>query len=121
MGGAVKAQRFEINCQQLLNHIEVIALHFVWPSCSAMPCAGLNALLLCNCCDYNVVYLLALWTKGLWWYHVRLDPSRPLSKRKHWVVAEILKKARIYVPPSADSSVGLDGKTEAQTSAASWT
>ncbi|PON71446.1 Ribosomal protein [Parasponia andersonii] len=36
---------------------------------------------------------------------VRLDPSRPLSKRKHWVVAEILKKARIYVPPSAlDSS-----------------
>nr|DAD38699.1 TPA_asm: hypothetical protein HUJ06_013021 [Nelumbo nucifera] len=35
---------------------------------------------------------------------VRLDPSRPLSKRKHWVVAEILKKARIYVPPSAKSS-----------------
>ncbi|XP_034695302.1 30S ribosomal protein S17-like [Vitis riparia] len=30
---------------------------------------------------------------------VRLDPSRPLSKHKHWVVAEILKKARIYVPP----------------------
>ncbi|THU71488.1 hypothetical protein C4D60_Mb04t01970 [Musa balbisiana] len=27
---------------------------------------------------------------------VRLDPSRPLSKRKHWVVAEILQKARIY-------------------------
>ncbi|KAG8657738.1 hypothetical protein MANES_03G098816v8 [Manihot esculenta] len=51
--------------------------------------------------------------------NVRLDPSRPLSKRKHWVVAEILKKARIYVPPSADSFVGLDGKTEAQTSAAS--
>ncbi|KAH9607368.1 hypothetical protein KSS87_020139 [Heliosperma pusillum] len=34
---------------------------------------------------------------------VKLDPSRPLSKRKHWVVAEILKKARIYQPPSADS------------------
>lgn len=32
---------------------------------------------------------------------VRLDPSRPLSKRKHWVVAEILKRARIYKPPSA--------------------
>ncbi|XP_028767536.1 uncharacterized protein LOC114725218 [Neltuma alba] len=32
---------------------------------------------------------------------VRLDPSRPLSKRKHWTVAEIIKKARIYVPPSA--------------------
>nr|KYP32334.1 30S ribosomal protein S17 [Cajanus cajan] len=30
---------------------------------------------------------------------VRLDPSRPLSKHKYWVVAEILKKARIYVPP----------------------
>ncbi|OAY69331.1 uncharacterized protein LOC109711516 [Ananas comosus] len=31
---------------------------------------------------------------------VRLDPSRPLSKRKHWVVAEILRRAKIYVPPS---------------------
>ncbi|XP_031475029.1 uncharacterized protein LOC116247170 [Nymphaea colorata] len=29
---------------------------------------------------------------------VKLDPSRPLSKRKRWVVAEILKKAMIYVP-----------------------
>ncbi|KAL5547162.1 hypothetical protein UlMin_006849 [Ulmus minor] len=35
---------------------------------------------------------------------VRLDPSRPLSKRKHWVVAEILKKARIYQPPSPSSA-----------------
>lgn len=35
---------------------------------------------------------------------VRLDPSRPLSKRKHWVVAEILKRARIYQPPSSTSS-----------------
>ncbi|GAB4854051.1 hypothetical protein Ancab_022632 [Ancistrocladus abbreviatus] len=35
---------------------------------------------------------------------VRLDPSRPLSKRKHWVVAEILKKARIYRPASMDTS-----------------
>ncbi|KAI7752873.1 hypothetical protein M8C21_000168, partial [Ambrosia artemisiifolia] len=31
---------------------------------------------------------------------VKLDPSRPLSKRKNWVVAEVLKKARIYTPPS---------------------
>ncbi|GAB2232481.1 hypothetical protein Droror1_Dr00011518 [Drosera rotundifolia] len=31
---------------------------------------------------------------------VRLDPSRPLSKRKHWIVAEILRKARIYQPLS---------------------
>jgi small subunit ribosomal protein S17 len=37
-------------------------------------------------------------------FQVRLDSSRPLSKRKHWVVAEILKKARIYVPPSAPVS-----------------
>ncbi|KAL4205245.1 hypothetical protein AMTRI_Chr01g113590 [Amborella trichopoda] len=35
---------------------------------------------------------------------VRLDPSRPLSKHKHWVVAEILKKARIYVPPTQVAS-----------------
>ncbi|XP_077217379.1 uncharacterized protein LOC143851784 [Tasmannia lanceolata] len=35
---------------------------------------------------------------------VRLDSSRPLSKRKHWIVAEILKKARIYVPPAAEAS-----------------
>ncbi|CAN0910555.1 30S ribosomal protein S17 [Linum grandiflorum] len=32
---------------------------------------------------------------------VKLDPSRPLSKHKRWVVADILKKARIYTPPSA--------------------
>ncbi|KAG2726308.1 hypothetical protein I3760_01G107000 [Carya illinoinensis] len=34
---------------------------------------------------------------------VRLDPSRPLSKCKRWVVAEILKKARIYEPPSSNT------------------
>ena len=44
------------------------------------------------------VYVLSLWLQ------VRLDPSRPLSKHKHWAVAEILKKARIYVPPSADNA-----------------
>lgn len=32
---------------------------------------------------------------------VKLDPSRPLSKRKNWVVAEIIKKARIYSPQAA--------------------
>ncbi|KAL0426719.1 UNVERIFIED_CONTAM: 30S ribosomal protein S17 [Sesamum latifolium] len=36
---------------------------------------------------------------------VRLDPSRPLSKHKHWVVAEILKRARIYAPPSVGKNV----------------
>jgi ribosomal protein S17 len=30
-----------------------------------------------------------------------VDSSRPLSKHEHWLVVEILKKARIYVPPSA--------------------
>ncbi|KAH0914128.1 hypothetical protein HID58_028574 [Brassica napus] len=32
---------------------------------------------------------------------LRADPSRPLSKNKHWVVAEIIKKARIYSPQAA--------------------
>ncbi|GAY42466.1 hypothetical protein CUMW_067060 [Citrus unshiu] len=40
----------------------------------------------------------------LFHHKVRLDPSRPLSKHKHWAVAEILKKAHIYVPPSADNA-----------------
>ncbi|KAJ1700403.1 hypothetical protein LUZ63_000182 [Rhynchospora breviuscula] len=31
---------------------------------------------------------------------VKIDSSRPLSKRKHWVVAEILRRAKVYVPPS---------------------
>ncbi|XP_050367731.1 uncharacterized protein LOC126786069 [Argentina anserina] len=35
---------------------------------------------------------------------VRLEPSRPLSKRKHWIVAEILTKARIYQHPSPSVS-----------------
>ncbi|KAI0510690.1 hypothetical protein KFK09_011299 [Dendrobium nobile] len=30
---------------------------------------------------------------------VRLDPSRPLSRHKHWVVAEILRRAKVYTPP----------------------
>ncbi|CAL5013472.1 unnamed protein product [Urochloa decumbens] len=35
---------------------------------------------------------------------VRLDPSRPLSKHKHWVVAEVLCRAKVYVPQSAAGS-----------------
>ncbi|KAL6141248.1 hypothetical protein ACLB2K_059538 [Fragaria x ananassa] len=35
---------------------------------------------------------------------VRLEPSRPLSKRKNWIVAEIVTKARIYQPPSPSAS-----------------
>ncbi|XVF44160.1 hypothetical protein PTKIN_Ptkin02bG0098300 [Pterospermum kingtungense] len=44
---------------------------------------------------------------------VKLDASRPLSKRKHWVVAEILKKARIYSPPSVDAVANEGIKVEA--------
>jgi small subunit ribosomal protein S17 len=36
---------------------------------------------------------------------VKLDPSRPLSKNKHWIVAEIIKKARIYSPKAAAAAV----------------
>ncbi|KAK6914663.1 Ribosomal protein S17/S11 [Dillenia turbinata] len=44
---------------------------------------------------------------------VKLDPSRPLSKGKHWVVAEILKKARIYMPSSPEILSDLNNKTVA--------
>ncbi|KAF7819825.1 30S ribosomal protein S17-like [Senna tora] len=47
---------------------------------------------------------------------VRLDPSRPLSKRKHWVVAEILKKARIYVPPTAPVADNPSSSSQAPSS-----
>ncbi|XP_047309077.1 30S ribosomal protein S17-like [Impatiens glandulifera] len=42
---------------------------------------------------------------------VRLDPSRPLSKRKNWIVAEILKKAQIYQPPSARNAAHSGSQT----------
>ncbi|PHT52240.1 hypothetical protein CQW23_06702 [Capsicum baccatum] len=45
-------------------------------------------------------------------FQVKLDHSRPLSKRKHWVVAEILKRARIYVPPERTATATFN-KTEA--------
>ncbi|QHO00121.1 30S ribosomal protein [Arachis hypogaea] len=44
---------------------------------------------------------------------VRLDPSRPLSKHKHWIVAEILKKARIYTPPTTPVPENVPLSTEA--------
>ncbi|KAK7294755.1 hypothetical protein RJT34_17651 [Clitoria ternatea] len=43
---------------------------------------------------------------------VRLDPSRPLSKHKNWIVAEILKKARIYVPPSTPMSDNVNSSSK---------
>ncbi|KAF8772951.1 hypothetical protein HU200_005353 [Digitaria exilis] len=43
---------------------------------------------------------------------VRLDPSRPLSRHKHWVVAEILRRAKVYVPPSATTSSENDTKAQ---------
>ncbi|CAH8260999.1 unnamed protein product [Arabidopsis lyrata] len=36
---------------------------------------------------------------------VKLDPSRPLSKHKHWIVSEIIKKARIYSPLAAAAAL----------------
>lgn len=56
----------------------------------------------------------------VWDYlQVRLDSSRPLSKHKHWVVAEILKKARIYTPPSAVPTAESTIKTDLSSSASS--
>ncbi|XP_010519315.1 PREDICTED: uncharacterized protein LOC104798808 [Tarenaya hassleriana] len=49
---------------------------------------------------------------------VKLDPSRPLSKRKHWAVAEILKKARIFSPEAVASALN---SSAAGTSSASAT
>ncbi|GJR02283.1 hypothetical protein Tco_0525267 [Tanacetum coccineum] len=57
--------------------------------------------------DLNLIQLIRFSTC------VKLDPSRPLSKRKNWVVAEILKKARIYAPPSAASPSVAANKTTA--------
>ncbi|KAG0501673.1 hypothetical protein HPP92_001745 [Vanilla planifolia] len=39
---------------------------------------------------------------------VKLDPSRPLSKHKHWVVTEILRRAKIYTPPSVKNPSSLE-------------
>ncbi|KAL4393734.1 hypothetical protein AHAS_Ahas02G0081600 [Arachis hypogaea] len=49
----------------------------------------------------------------LLFFQVRLDTSRTLSKRKHWIVAEILKKARIYTPPTAPVSENMPSSNEA--------
>ncbi|MCO5561007.1 hypothetical protein L7F22_014628 [Adiantum nelumboides] len=43
---------------------------------------------------------------------VRLDPSRPLSRRKRWVVAEIVKKEKVYVRPTETSSQDSKHKSE---------
>uniref|UniRef100_A0ACD5Y6J9 Uncharacterized protein n=1 Tax=Avena sativa TaxID=4498 RepID=A0ACD5Y6J9_AVESA len=46
---------------------------------------------------------------------VRLDPSRPLSKNKHWIVAEVLRRAKMYVPPPAATASAARGATTQQT------
>ncbi|CAL9083618.1 unnamed protein product [Musa textilis] len=51
---------------------------------------------------------------------VRLDPSRPLSKRKHWVVAEILQKARIYVRPSLAAPSPGEQSAASKTTETRW-
>nr|GMD85270.1 30S ribosomal protein S17-like [Ipomoea batatas] len=48
---------------------------------------------------------------------VKLDPSRPLSKHKHWIVSEILKRARIYVPPSAETLAKAKANMKTEVSA----
>ncbi|CAI9098995.1 OLC1v1035737C1 [Oldenlandia corymbosa var. corymbosa] len=48
---------------------------------------------------------------------VKLNPSRPISKHKNWIVAEILKKARIYTPQSSTASA--PGQTNLSSSASS--
>ncbi|PPD85757.1 hypothetical protein GOBAR_DD17306 [Gossypium barbadense] len=45
--------------------------------------------------------------------------SRLLTNRKHWVVTEILKKARIYTPPSVDTAANASAKNEAPLSSTS--
>ncbi|XP_006659456.1 30S ribosomal protein S17 [Oryza brachyantha] len=50
---------------------------------------------------------------------VRLDPSRPLSKNKHWVVAEILRRAKVYSPAAAAEASAQLGATIQQAEAAS--
>ncbi|KAI3797265.1 hypothetical protein L1987_32520 [Smallanthus sonchifolius] len=50
---------------------------------------------------------------------VKLDPSRPLSKRKNWIVAEILKKAQIYTPPSPQAPTDSGSKTSVAHSSSS--
>lgn len=52
---------------------------------------------------------------------VRLDPSRPLSKRKRWVVAEILRKAKVYNPLSvAATTPGEAGGSSKPATPPSW-
>ncbi|KAI5001380.1 hypothetical protein ZWY2020_026030 [Hordeum vulgare] len=50
---------------------------------------------------------------------VRLDPSRPLSKNKHWIVAEVLRRAKMYVaqPPAAKASGATTQQTSPKSSA----
>ncbi|XP_010487815.1 PREDICTED: uncharacterized protein LOC104765753 [Camelina sativa] len=45
---------------------------------------------------------------------VKLDPSRPLSKHKHWIVSEIIKKARIYSPQAA-AAAALNSSSSSST------
>ncbi|KAK6944629.1 Ribosomal protein S17/S11 [Dillenia turbinata] len=65
--------------------------------------------------DETILYLN--WLNGLTMFaQFRLDPSRPSSKRKYWVVAEILSRARIYMPPSPNRLSDLSDKTAAPVS-----
>ncbi|CAN7131264.1 unnamed protein product [Brassica rapa subsp. narinosa] len=62
---------------------------------------ALNNLLKSNGLHENLAKIYISNAKLTKTVQVKLDPSRPLSKNKHWVVAEIIKKARIYSPQAA--------------------
>lgn len=70
-----------------------------------------------NILYFSVIVILTI--LDMYFSQVKLDPSRPLSKHKHWVVAEILKKARIYAPPSVDTAAKASAKNEASLSSTS--
>ncbi|XLS89639.1 hypothetical protein HN51_065647 [Arachis hypogaea] len=45
--------------------------------------------------------------------YVQSRMMKPLSKRKHWIVARILKKTCIYTPPITPISENVPSSTEA--------
>ncbi|KAL2493090.1 Nucleic acid-binding [Abeliophyllum distichum] len=46
---------------------------------------------------------------------VKLEPTRPLSKRKHWVVVDILKKYKIYPPPTPNPGKEVSNTQDSST------
>ncbi|CAN7029319.1 unnamed protein product [Brassica rapa subsp. trilocularis] len=72
---------------------------------------ALNNLLKSNGLHENLAKIYISNAKLTKTVQVKLDPSRPLSKNKHWVVAEIIKKARIYSPQAAAAAIAASAST----------